>query len=105
MSCFKGIQIRFTVDNYTTSWQKVEKGIDTGCTMSPILFIISMGMVIRTEGERERETSCLRRRMYSNFNYQSEVGRPYDDNNDPYTGKMDTISVNRCQFMERRSHQ
>ena len=52
-SYIKGMKIRFTVDVYTTSWQRIEKGIVTGCTISTILFVMSMGMVTRAA---ERET-------------------------------------------------
>ncbi|CAC5418540.1 unnamed protein product [Mytilus coruscus] len=38
---FGGMQLRFTVDNKTTAWQKLEKGIVMGCTISPILFIMT----------------------------------------------------------------
>ena len=54
-SYFGGIQIRFTVDDYITAWQRLEKGIVTGCTISPILFVIGMSMLTRA-AERERET-------------------------------------------------
>ena len=47
------MKIRSTVDEYITSWQRVEKGIVTGCTISPILFVMGMGMVTRAA---ERET-------------------------------------------------
>ncbi|CAC5364749.1 unnamed protein product [Mytilus coruscus] len=50
---FGGIQLRFTVDNKTTAWQKLEKGIVTGCTISPILFIMSMNIIMKAA---ERET-------------------------------------------------
>jgi hypothetical protein len=34
---------RFTVDNYyTTRWQRIEKGIPAGCTISVILFAATM---------------------------------------------------------------
>ena len=52
-SYFGGIQIRFTVDDYTTAWQRLEKGIVTGCTISPILFVMGMSMLTRAA---ERET-------------------------------------------------
>ena len=41
------MKIRFTVDDYSTSWQRVEKGLVKGCTISPILFVVGMGMVTR----------------------------------------------------------
>ncbi|CAC5355486.1 unnamed protein product [Mytilus coruscus] len=50
---FDGIQLRFTVDNKTTAWQKLEKGIVTDCTISPILFIMSMNIIMKAA---ERET-------------------------------------------------
>ena len=31
----------------TTPWQRVEKGIETRCTVSPILFVMGKGMVTR----------------------------------------------------------
>lgn len=64
--------------------------------MSPILFVMGMGMVTRTA---ERETSCLRPRMYSIF--QLPI-RPYGDNNDPYTGKMGPISQQTSQDANSR---
>lgn len=48
-----GIQIQFIVDEFATFWQRVEKGIFTGCTISPILFVIGIGMLT---GSAERET-------------------------------------------------
>ena len=44
---FNGIQLRFSTPNYTTEWQNLEKGIVTGCTISPILFVMGMNLVIR----------------------------------------------------------
>ena len=55
-SYFGGIKIRFTVDGYTTPWQRVENEIITGCTISPIVFnrfVVGVGMVTRAA---ERET-------------------------------------------------
>ncbi|XP_021349432.1 uncharacterized protein LOC110466448 [Mizuhopecten yessoensis] len=53
MSYFGGIQLRFTVGESTTAWQDLEKGIVTGCTISPILFIMGMNIIIKAA---ERET-------------------------------------------------
>ena len=36
-SYIKGMTIRFTVDDHTTSWHRIEKGIVTACTISLIL--------------------------------------------------------------------
>ena len=46
------IQLRFTTDNYTTSWLRLEKGIITGCTISVILFVMGMNLIIKA-AERE----------------------------------------------------
>ena len=51
-SYFSGIHLRFSVNGFTTSWQKLEKGIVTGCTISVILFVMGMNMLIKA-GERE----------------------------------------------------
>ena len=61
---------------------RVEKGIVKGCTISPILFIIGMGMVTRAaeiEGAKDglRDFSTTVQRLY---------GRSYSDNNNTYTG-------------------
>ncbi|XP_069139210.1 uncharacterized protein [Argopecten irradians] len=51
-SYFSGIHLRFTTKTFTTSWQELQKGIVTGCTISVILFVMGMNMIIRA-GERE----------------------------------------------------
>ncbi|KAI8493811.1 hypothetical protein Bbelb_281580 [Branchiostoma belcheri] len=43
---FGGIQLRFRTADFTTQWQNLEKGIVTGCTISPILFIMGMNLLI-----------------------------------------------------------
>lgn len=40
-----GIQIQFIVDDFATFWQRVEKGVFTGCTISPILFVMGIGIL------------------------------------------------------------
>ncbi|XP_019617765.1 PREDICTED: uncharacterized protein LOC109465064 [Branchiostoma belcheri] len=42
-----GLMIRFTVNGYTTSWQRLQKGIITGCTISVILFVAAMNLVMK----------------------------------------------------------
>ena len=39
-------RIRFTTNKFTTNWQHVEKGIITGCTLSVILFALTMTMLV-----------------------------------------------------------
>ena len=43
---YKVVQIRFTTCHYETKWQKVEKGIITGCTLSLVLFSLAMTYVV-----------------------------------------------------------
>ena len=45
-SYYADMKIRFTTREFTTEWQRVEKGIITGCTMSVILFALSMTMLV-----------------------------------------------------------
>ena len=47
------ISQRFTVETKTTRCQNVEKGLVTGCTIFPILFVMRMNPIIKAA---ERET-------------------------------------------------
>ena len=38
------LNIRFTMGNITTKWQRLEKGIMAGCTVSVVLFIAAMNL-------------------------------------------------------------
>ena len=51
-SYFGGINLQFTTNRFTTTWQPLQKGIVTGCTISVILFVMGMNMIIKA-GERE----------------------------------------------------
>jgi hypothetical protein len=48
----EGIHLRFTVGDKMTRWQRLEKGIVTGCTISVVLFIMGMNLIINA-GKRE----------------------------------------------------
>ena len=50
---FNGMRLRFSAGNITTSYISLEKGIVTGCTVSPILFIMGMNIIMKAA---ERET-------------------------------------------------
>lgn len=41
-----GFKLRFTSAHFTTDWQDLQTGIPTGCTISPILFIMDMNLLI-----------------------------------------------------------
>ena len=45
-SYYSNARIRFATKNYTTEWQKVEKGIITGCTLSVVLFSLAMTWIV-----------------------------------------------------------
>ena len=69
-SYYGNVEIRFTTKNFTTEWQRVEKGIITGCTLSVILFSLSMTMLVMSvkdetkgpetvSGQRQRNSRLL----------------------------------------------
>ncbi|XP_019639899.1 PREDICTED: uncharacterized protein LOC109481744 [Branchiostoma belcheri] len=49
-----GLKLRFTVNGTTTDWQRLERGIVTGCTISVTLFIAAMNLVIKPATEQSR---------------------------------------------------
>ncbi|XP_026059304.1 uncharacterized protein LOC113043970 [Carassius auratus] len=51
-SYFGGFKLWFKTAHFTTQWQDLEKGIVTGCTISPILFVMGMNLLI-TAAEKE----------------------------------------------------
>ena len=60
---YADMKIRFTTKEFTTDWQRVEKGIITGCTLSVILFALSMTMLAmsvkeETKGPRTVSGQC-----------------------------------------------
>lgn len=47
MSHMSTLRMRFTVGSITTKWQKLEKGIMAGCTISVVLFIAAMNLLLK----------------------------------------------------------
>ena len=47
-SYYSDVRIRFTTAKFTTEWQRVEKGIITGCTLSVILFALTMSWLVES---------------------------------------------------------
>ena len=45
-SYYDDVSIRFTTESFTTEFLKLEKGIITGCTLSVILFALTMTMLV-----------------------------------------------------------
>ena len=52
-SYYDEVRIRFSTPAFTTEWQRVERGIITGCTLSVILFVLAMTMLVE---EAKKET-------------------------------------------------
>ena len=50
---YNDVSIRFTTKNFTTQWQRIERGIITGCTLSATLFALTMTMLVKSA---EKET-------------------------------------------------
>ncbi|XP_033755855.1 uncharacterized protein LOC117338607 [Pecten maximus] len=51
---FDRLQLRFTVQDFTTSWQRLEVGIVTGCTVSVILFSAAMNLMVKSVEKMSR---------------------------------------------------
>ena len=68
-SYYGDVKIRFTTKDFITDWQKVEKGIITGCTLSVILFALTMTLLVasakkttkgpKSETGDKRTVGCL----------------------------------------------
>ena len=46
MKYFNSAFMKFIVKNYTTKWQALEIGIMMGCVISPLLFVLAMGLIL-----------------------------------------------------------
>ena len=47
-SYYEDVKIRFTTRSFTTKWQQVERGIITGCTLSVVLFALTMSWLVES---------------------------------------------------------
>ena len=56
---YANVNIRFTTKDFTTEWQRVEKGIITGCTLSVILFALTMTMLVMSVKEETKGPKTL----------------------------------------------
>ena len=45
---YDNFRMRFTTENFTTDWHRLEIGIAAGCTISVIWFILVMEMILRS---------------------------------------------------------
>ncbi|XP_052268321.1 uncharacterized protein LOC127869705 [Dreissena polymorpha] len=48
------MKLRFMVGVTTTAWQRLEKGIVTGCTISVVLFVMDMNLIINPANKETR---------------------------------------------------
>ncbi|XP_066271644.1 uncharacterized protein [Branchiostoma lanceolatum] len=84
-SYFGGVQLRFRTADFTTQWQSLEKGIVTGCTISPILFIMGMNLLIDAAASKAKGP-----RMMSGARQN------------PLRGFMDDLTVTTVSHIEAR---
>ena len=54
MNYYDNLKIRFSLNNFTTAWQKLEIGIITGCTLSMILFAGAMNLILKSVQHNSR---------------------------------------------------
>ena len=47
MQYFNSTLMKFTVKNYTTKWQALEISIMMGCMISPLLFVLTMELILQ----------------------------------------------------------
>lgn len=52
LSSLYSLKIRFTVGNFTTKWESLEKGIMAGCTISVALFVAAMNLLLKVGGKQ-----------------------------------------------------
>lgn len=50
MAHMDSLQMRFSVRDFTTKWQRLEKGIMAGCTISVALFVAAMNLLLKAGG-------------------------------------------------------
>ena len=51
---FDHLLLRFTVQDFTTAWQRLEVGIVTKCTISVILFPAAINMTVKSVEKKNR---------------------------------------------------
>jgi hypothetical protein len=71
-SYLDGIKLRFSFGDQLRKWQKLEKGILTGCTVSVVLFIMGMNLLINaalreTRGPKTDSGICQGLAIQSRF--------------------------------------
>ena len=65
-SYYSDVNIRFTTNQFTTEWQRIEKGIITGCTLSVVLFTLAMTMLVMSVKGETRGPKTVSGQMQQN---------------------------------------
>lgn len=77
------MSLRFTIGCFTTEWQRLERGITTGCNISLILFVMESDNHHRRKGNKgpkdiDRNKNICKRRLHRWYYH-------YQNNTCPYT--------------------
>lgn len=68
------MSLRFTIGCFTTEWQRLERGITTGCNISLILFVMGMNLIIiATEKETKGPKTSTGTRISVNGGFIDDI--------------------------------
>jgi len=71
---YRGLQIRFSTNEFTTEWIQVQRGIITGCTISVILFVSGMNLMLKAaEQETRGPKTASGIRMPANRGFMDDI--------------------------------
>ena len=92
--------LRFSVGDQLTNWQKLEKVIVTGYTVSVVLFIMEMNLLVTNRRGRKftrvRNIPAIHTRLH---------GRPHPDKDNSCSGKVDTERTHKRRIMGKNEVQ
>ena len=63
---YEKVEIRFSTKKFTTKWIRVERGIITGCTLSVILFALTMTMLLASTKKETKGPRTLSGQLQEN---------------------------------------
>ena len=73
-SYYSNAKIRFTTRNYRTGWQKEERGIITGCSLSVVLFALTMSFLVESVvGETKGPKTSSGQRQANSRLYMDDI--------------------------------
>lgn len=68
------MSLRFTIGRFTTEWQRLERGLTTGCNISLILFVMGMNLkIIATEQETKGPKTSTGTRISVNGGFIDDI--------------------------------